>query len=143
MLDLGARSLVLAGLLVALASLAHLLCIAVGARAYRLMGAGERMARAVEAGRVKPTLITLAIAGALFVGALYAFSGAGVAPRLPFTEVVLLLISAVFLARAAAVPWLRPHFPENSETFWRVSSGICLLLGLLYAAGLAMLWAGS
>ena len=140
MADIGASALVLAGLLVTLASLAHLACIALGPRAYRCMGAGERMARAVEAGKIMPTLVTLAIAGVLLVWALYAFSGAGLAPRLPFTELVLLLISAVFLARAVAFPVLRPKFPENSTTFWLVSSGICLAIGLLYAIGLAGLW---
>ena len=140
MLDIGARSLTLAGLLVALASLAHLACIAIGPRAYRFMGAGERMARAVEAGKLKPTLITLTIASVLLVWALYAFAGAGLVPRLPFTEAALFLISAVFLARAFAFPLLRPKFPENSTTFWLLSSGICLVLGLLYAVGLAALW---
>jgi hypothetical protein len=140
MFDIGAKALALAGLLVTLASLAHLACIAVGARAYRFMGAGERMARAVEAGKIKPTLITLALASVLLVWALYAFSGAGLAPELPFTELALLLISAVFLARAVALPVLRPQFPENSTTFWLVSSGICLVIGLLYAIGLAALW---
>lgn len=140
MLDLGARSLALAGVLVALASFAHLACIAIGARAYRYMGAGERMARAVEAGRVRPTVITLAIAGVLLIWAAYAFSGAGLVRRLPFTEPALFLISAVFLARAFAFPLLRPRFPENSGTFWLVSSGVCLVVGLLYAAGLASLW---
>lgn len=142
MFDIGAKALALAGLLVALASLAHLVCIALGAQAYRFMGAGERMARAVEAGKIKPTLITLAIASVLLVWALYAFSGAGLAPRLPFTEEALFLISAVFLARAVAFPVLRPRFPENSTTFWLVSSGICLAIGLLYAVGLAALWSG-
>lgn len=140
MLNIGAMSLAVAGLLVVVASLAHLACIAIGAEAYRFMGAGERMARAVEAGRFKPTLITLVIASVLLVLALYAFSGAGLISRLPFTELALFLISAVFLARAIAFPWLRPSFPENSTTFWLVSSGICLVLGLLYAVGLAALW---
>lgn len=140
MLNIASISLALAGLLVVVASLAHLACIAIGAKAYRFMGAGERMARAVEAGKVKPTLITLVIASVLLVWALYAFSGAGLVPRLPFTEPALCLISAVFLARAVAFPWLRPSFPENSNTFWLVSSGICLVIGLLYAVGVAALW---
>jgi hypothetical protein len=140
MMTIGSVSLALAGLLVVVASLAHLACIAIGPKAYRFMGAGERMARAVEAGKVKPTLITLAIACVLLVWALYAFSGAGLVPKLPFTELALCLISAVFLARAIAFPWLRPSFPENSTAFWWVSSGICLVIGLLYAAGVAALW---
>lgn len=136
----GRGGLALAGLLVALASLAHLGCIVAGPRAYRLMGAGERMARAVEAGAIRPTLVTLAIAGVLLVWALYAFSGAGLVPRLPFTELALAVIAAVFLARASATPLLRPVFPETSTTFWRVSSGLCLVIGLLYAIGFAASW---
>lgn len=138
--DIAVKALVLAGLLVSIAALAHLACIALGAPAYRFMGAGERMARAVEAGSLKPALITLAIACVLFVWAGYAFSGAGLVPRLPLTEWAVPLISAVFLARAVAFPLLKPRFPGNSSTFWWVSSGICLAIGLLYAAGAAALW---
>ena len=142
-LNIASMSLALAGLLVLIASLAHLACIAIGPKAYRFMGAGERMARAVEAGKLKPTLITLAIACVLLIWALYAFSGAGLVSRLPFTEPVLFVIGAVFLARAVAFPWLRPSFPENSTTFWRVSSGICLVIGLLYAVGCVALWSAQ
>jgi hypothetical protein len=120
--------------------LAHLACIALGAPAYRFMGAGERMARAAESRKIEPTLVTLTIASLLLVGAMYAFSGAGLAPRLPFTHVALALISAAYLARALAFPLLRPVFPENTATFWLVSSGLCLVLGLLYAVGVVAVW---
>lgn len=143
MIDLGTQALALAGLFSALASLAHLACIALGAPAYRFMGAGERMARAVEAGKLKPTLITLAIASLLLVWAMYAFSGAGLAPRLPFTNVALGLISAAFLARALSFRLLKPMFPENTTTFWLVSSGICLVIGLLYAVGAVATWSNQ
>src|SRR5215468_9695765 len=59
MLGVGAQALVLGGTLSAAASVAHLACIALGAPAYRFMGASGRMARAVEAGGTRPTLITL------------------------------------------------------------------------------------
>jgi hypothetical protein len=140
MTHLGSQALILGGALSAVASLAHLACIALGARAYRFMGAGERMARAVEAGNIKPTLITLAIASILLVWAIYAFSASGIAPTLPLTKVALALISAIYLTRAFAFPLLKPVFPENSTTFWLVSSGICLVLGLLYAVGFIELW---
>jgi hypothetical protein len=141
MLDFGTQALALGGVLSAAASVAHLACIALGAPAYRFMGAGERMARAVEAGKVQPTLVTLAIASVLLVWALYAFSGAGLAPRLPFTNFALVLISAVYLVRALAFPLLKPMFPGNTTTFWLVSSGACLVLGLLYALGVVAVWA--
>ena len=143
MLNIGAKSLAVAGLLVVVASLAHLACMAIGAKAHRFMGAGERMARAVDVDKFKPTLITLVIASVLLVWALHAFAGAGLVPRHPFAELALSLISAVFFARAAAFPWLRPSLPENANTFWPVSSGICMELGLLYAVGLAARWSSQ
>ena len=135
MLSVAALALVAGGTISALAAGAHLACIVVGARAYRFMGAGERMARGAESGRIKPTLITLAIAAVLFGCAIYGFSGAGIIGRLPLLRPVLGGISLVLLTRAFAFPLLKPVFPENSKTFWLVSSSICLVLGLLYAFG--------
>lgn len=135
-----ARSLVVAGAFSAAAALAHLVCIVIGAPAYRFMGAGEGMARAAEAGQLAPTLMTASIAAVLAVWALYAFSGAGLIARLPLLKWVLLAIAGVLLARAFAFPLLMSRFPENSMTFWWVSSGICLLMGVLYLYGLIALW---
>lgn len=98
------------------------------------------MARAVEAGRIQPTLFTIAIAAVLFVWAAYALSGAGLITRLPFTKVALIAITGVYLGRAVSFPLLRPAFPENSTTFWLVSSGICLVVGLVHLFGLATHW---
>lgn len=128
------------GTLTALAAIAHLACIFLGAPAYRFMGAGERMARAVEAGKRGPTLVTLAIATVLLAWAMYAFSAAGVIGPLPFTRFVLPVVSGVFLARAVGFPLLKPRFPENSMAFWLWSSGICLVLALLYAIGSVHGW---
>ena len=99
------------------------------------------MARGVEAGRLQPTLVTLTISAVLLAWAGYALSGAGLIARLPFTKVALLAITAVYLARAIAFPLLRPVFPENSTNFWLVSTGICLVIGLVHAFGLATRWA--
>lgn len=124
-----------------LAALAHLACIAYGPRAYRFMGAGEKMARAVEAGRVRPHVVTLVISAALLMAAAYALSGAGFVGRLPFIKVVLVAITAVYLGRAFFFPLVRRALPENSTTFWLVSSAICLVIGLVHAFGLAQVWA--
>ncbi len=48
-------------------------------------------------------------------------------------------ISAVYLGRAFGFPLLKAALPENSLTFWWVSSGICLLIGSLYGWGAAAL----
>jgi len=141
MSNLGASALVIGGLLSAAAAVAHLVCIAIGAPAYRLMGASERMVHAVEAGKLKPALVTLAIAAVLFLWSGYAFAGAGVIEHLPFTKFLLVGICAVYLARAIAFPLLKTAFPANSQTFWLVSSGICLVVGSLHLVGIALQWA--
>lgn len=140
MYSVGALALVIGGTLSALAAVAHLACIVLGPAAYRFMGAGERMVRAVEAGKSKPIVVTGAIAVLLFAWAAYAFSGAGLIGHLPLTDLALPAIGLVYLVRALGFPLLKPLFPENSTTFWLVSSSICLVLGLLYAAGTIAVW---
>ena len=136
----GAQALVGGASLSAAAAAAHLACILIGAPAYRFLGAGERMARAVEARKLRPTLVTLAISGVLFLWSAYALSGAGVIAALPLTKVALVLICTIYLARAVAFPFLKSSFPENSSTFWWVSSGICGFIGLVHAYGTLSLW---
>ena len=140
MLITGEQALAVGASCSAAAAIAHLACIGIGAPAYRLMGAGERMARAAEAGKLRPTLVTLAISGVLLVWAAYALGGAGVIKRLPFSALALLGICAVYLGRAVAFPLLMPAFPENSKTFWLVSSSICLFIGLVHLYGVILVW---
>ncbi|MCC6989414.1 MAG: hypothetical protein IT181_10470 [Acidobacteria bacterium] len=133
--------LVAAASLSAVAGVAHLGCIAFGGPWYRFFGAGERMARMAEAGHWYPTAITSAIAAVLFTWALYALSGAGVIRRLPLTKLALCLITAVYIGRGVGFVAIMSAFPGNSLTFWLVSSGICLAIGLLHLAGLRQVWA--
>ena len=140
MLTSGAHAFIVGAALSAVAAVAHLACIFIGAPAYRFMGAGEKMARAVEAKKLRPTIITLAIAALLFAWAAYALSGAGIIGRLPFVKLALPAICAVYLIRAVAFPLLKPAFPENSQTFWLVSSSICLFIGLVHLYGVVSLW---
>ena len=140
MLITGSQAFVFAGSSSAAAAVAHLACIVLGGPAYRLMGAGEKMARAAEAGRLHPTILTLIVSGILLVWAAYAFGAAGVIKRLPFSSFVLASICAVYLTRAVAFPLLKPAFPGNSDSFWFVSSGICLVIGLAYLYGLLTDW---
>lgn len=136
----GSNALIIGALLSALAGFSHLICIAIGAPAYRFVGAGEKMAQMAQAGKMEPTLVTLAISGVLFTWAGYALSGAGVIGRLPLLKLALSAICAVYLFRAVAFPLLKKSFPGNSQTFWLVSSGICLLLGILHLYGLVTRW---
>lgn len=122
------------------AALAHLGCIVFGGDWYRFFGAGEQMARMAEQGLWYPTIVTAVIVLVLLVWALYALSGAGLIKRLPLTRLALLLISSIFLLRGVAFASLMPMFPENSLTFWLVSSAICLLIGSLFAVGCWQQW---
>ncbi|MBL8516944.1 MAG: hypothetical protein JNM76_08240 [Betaproteobacteria bacterium] len=72
--------------------------------------------------------------------ALYAFSGAGLIARLPLLKWVLAAIAGALLARAFAFPLLMSRFPENSMTFWWVSSGLCFVMGAAYLHGVVALW---
>jgi hypothetical protein len=129
------KSLLAAAICCFVAALAHLGCIVFGGDWYRFFGAGEQMARMAEQGLWYPTLVTSFIVVVLVVWGCYALSGAGVMRRLPLTKLALVLISGIFLLRGVAFVGLMPMFPENSLTFWLVSSGICLLIGGLFAAG--------
>ena len=93
------RFLIAGGILSAGASLLHLGVIIGGPDWYRFFGAGEGMARMAEQGSWTPTVITLGIASVLAVWSAYAFSGAGVIPRLPLIRTALVLISGVYLLR--------------------------------------------
>jgi hypothetical protein len=131
--------LLAAGGLSAAASVAHLACIFGGPAWYRVLGAGEGMARMAERGALRPTLITLCIAGMLAVWAIYAFSGAGLLPRLPLHRAVLIAITAVYLLRALALPVMLKTMADRGAAFLVVSSAIVLGVGLVHAMGL---WTG-
>jgi len=132
--------LLLAAASCGLAALAHVGCIVFGASWYRFFGAGEQMARLAEQGSWQPTLITAGITAVLLVWGAYALAGAGVIMQLPWTRPILLLISLVFLLRGSAFILLMGKFPDNSLTFWLVSSAICLLIGGLFSVGLYQRW---
>ena len=122
------------------AALAHFACIAVGPRAYRLMGAGDSAARAAERGERGPHVAAFVVGSALLVVASYALSGAGWLPGLPLLRWVLGGVSLVLLARAFLFPLLRSYVPGNTDRFWWVSSTICLVLGGLLLFGAMPLW---
>ena len=115
-------------------ALLHYLCILWGADGFRFMGAGEAIAKMAENGHWYPTFISTAVGTALLIPTCYALAAARGKPRLPWHRQTMLATSIVFLLRGLAFPLLKPMFPENSDTFWWITSAICLLLGSLYAA---------
>jgi len=122
------------------AALLHLACIVFGGPLYRFVGAGKRMAKMADAGHWYPTVAATAIAFILSLWALYALSGARIIPRLPLLRTVLCVITAVYLVRGVAFQALVPRFPGNSQTFWIVSSAICLGFGVVHFLGLRQAW---
>jgi hypothetical protein len=133
-------SLIFAAALTFIAAILHFACIFIGAPAFRWLGAGESLARMAERGHWYPPFIAFVIGALLTAWAAWALSGAGVIARLPLTPHALAAIAAVFLLRALGFPLLKPAFPENSQTFWLVTSGICLVIGLAYVIGAVGLW---
>ncbi|WP_238529369.1 hypothetical protein [Vibrio mimicus] len=98
------------------------------------------LVRMAEQGLWYPTVVTSAIVLVLLICALYALSGAGAIKRLPLTKLALILITSIFLLRGITSVGLMPMFPENSLTFWFISSGICLSIGGLFALGSWQQW---
>jgi hypothetical protein len=134
------QTLVVAGALSAVAAMLHLAVIAGGASWYRFFGAGEGMARLAERGALRPTLITLAIAGVLAIWAAYAFSGAGLIPRLPLLRLGLVTIAAIYLLRGSVIIWMLIARPRAVTRFWIWSSAIVLVYGAAYAIGAWLVW---
>ena len=132
--------LVAGGVLSAAAAGLHLAVIVGGGPWYRFFGAGEAMARAAERGSPAPALVTLAIATILAIWSAYAFSGAGLIPRMPLIRTGLVVISAIYLARGLLlVPGLvfRPRLVD-SFAVW--SSLVVLAYGFAYAVGTWRAW---
>ena len=133
-------ALIIGGLLSVAASLLHIACIIGGPGWYRFFGAGEAMATMAEQGSMTPTLLTLGIAAILAIWAAYAFSGAGLLPRLPLLRTGLVVISAIYLLRGLAlIPALLIN-GANVMPFVLWSSLIVLVYGLAYAFGTWIAW---
>jgi hypothetical protein len=128
------------GVLSVLAALLHLGVIAGGPDWYRFFGAGEEMARMAERGSPTPAIITVGIAALLISWAVYAFSAAGLLPRLPLMRTALVLISAVYLLRGLVLipAFVVKGFRMDAFTFW--SSLIVLVYGICYALGTRRAW---
>ncbi|WP_371232007.1 hypothetical protein ACAW63_04665 [Pseudomonas sp. QE6] len=134
------KALLVGAALSALAALLHVAIIFGGAPWYRFFGAGERMARAAEAGHLRPTLITTGIASILALWSLYALSGAGLIAPLPLLRSGLCLITGIYLLRGLAILPLLTVARVHSTPFLIWSSLVCLGFGLVHLLGLAQRW---
>lgn len=123
------------GCLSIIAALFHIAVIFGGPKWYIYFGAGQKMADMAARGMAYPAIVTLLIAGILAAWGLYAFSGAGLLPKLPFLKFCLVAISVVYLLRGLLPFLIMPFFPNLSGAFWLVTSAICASIGTFYAIG--------
>lgn len=131
--------LMIGGWLSLAAALLHIICIFGGGDYYRFFGAGEEMARADEAGHWMPAIMTSGIAIILAIWAAYAFSGAGLLPRLPLMRTALVIITAIYLLRGLfLIPVMIEPAMRTSFNIW--SSLIVLGYGITYAIGTRLAW---
>ncbi|HEV2843296.1 MAG TPA: hypothetical protein VG477_00505 [Thermoanaerobaculia bacterium] len=130
------RWLIAAGLGSALVALLHAVIIFVGAPAYRYFGAGDLAPRA-EQGSYMPALITGFLVLIFAVWALYAFSGAGLGPRLPLLRLGLGAIATIYTLRGLMLlPELYALASGKLEVpRMAVFSAVSLFIGLCYVAG--------
>ena len=138
--------LIFVGILNFFAALLHLGCIIYGASWYRFLGAGNEMIKLVEEKRIRPALITGLITVILLSWSLYDLSAANVIPPLPFVKFMLYFISVAYITRGVigfASQRFRLCFTGNSETFWRISSSICLIIGIIHSIGIYQLYLQS
>lgn len=132
--------LIIAGTLSAMAAALHIACIYFGAPWYRLLGAGEHMAKQAEQGSLIPTIITLGITLMLFIWSLYAFSAAGLITKLPLMRLALIVITSIYLVRGVAGFFFIANPIGRSPEFWLWSSAISLSLGTVHLIGLVQQW---
>lgn len=123
-----------------IAAALHFACIFWGTNGFKFLGAGEPIVSMSAAGHWYPLFIAFVIGSVLAAWAIYALSGSGVIPPLPYLRPALVGITAIYLFRAVAFPLLKPAFPGNSIIFWLITSAICLFIGLTHLLGLIQVW---
>lgn len=129
------RPLLWGGGLSLIAALLHIVIIVGGPVWYQFFGAGEALVRLAEEGSAIPGTVTALIALILLVWSLYAFAGSGLIRPLPRLKGVLILITAVYLLRGAALLPTALFMPQAVDSFLIWSSLICLAIGLLHLSG--------
>jgi len=136
----GTSWLVAGGWLSLLAAALHVACIVGGAEWYRFVGAGEEIARAVDAGALWPHGMTAGIAAMLALWGLYALSGAGRLARLPLLRTGLVAITAIYLLRALVFVPLHLRNPHLTEPVMAWSSVIVAVYGAVHLVGVILAW---
>ncbi len=142
--------LVCSGLAAAAGALIHIAAIFGGPAWYRFIGATEPIIKLVERGHTFPVVIVLVAATVLFACALYAFSGAGLIPRLPLLRTGLVVITIALLVHGVAfipavILWpkamLGAYDGDGINTILVVTNFLCFVVGMAYLLGTRVAWA--
>lgn len=105
MISFASIALYLAAALTLVAALLHFICVYWGAEGFRVLGAGEALAKKAEKGDWYPNLIAIMVGLVLSVFALYAFTVAQENIFLPLSKWVLTFITVALLARGLGFPF--------------------------------------
>lgn len=116
------------------AALLHLAIIVGGPAWYRAFGAGEALAEMAEGGHPWPAIVTGIIALVLSVFGMYAATAGGWFPWLPYSQMGVLTVAAVYLLRGLA-PWpLMPWVASLRTRFFVWTSLLSTVMGALHLA---------
>jgi putative oxidoreductase len=139
---LARRLLLAAGLLSFSVAALHIVIIFLGAAAYRWFGAPGSIVQMAERGSLQPALVTAALAAVFCVFGAYALSAACVIRELPLLLPGLIVICAIYLLRGLLVfAELAALHERGMSLLHRVVmfSSASLIIGIVYAAGIALL----
>ncbi len=124
----------------------HVVIIGMGGAGYRYFGAGEGMARAAEAGSMRPTAITSLLTVMFALWGLVAFSAAGMVRRLGSAKYLTAAIAVLYVLRGALVApqvwWMHLH-PELVPVRFVMFSLVALGLGIVGLWGVSLVWKDS
>ena len=137
--------LVAAGSAMAAGAFLHIAVIFGGPYWYSLLGAPAGLVAMASTDSLRPAVSCVIIAAVLVACSAYAYSGAGLICKLPGLRAVLALIGVGLIVRGVSfvplVAW-QPHLLtgicgkcQEVNSFVRVTSAICLVVGAGYAAG--------
>ncbi|HTK94151.1 MAG TPA: hypothetical protein VL382_00820 [Terriglobales bacterium] len=127
-------------------ALLHVVIIVWGAGGYRYFGAGEGMARAAEAGSLRPAVITGLLTLMFVLWGLVAFSAAGIGRRVGIAKYAVVLIGVLYILRGVlAGPqavWMYQH-PDQVPLRFVLFSLVALGLGIIGLWGVSLVWRDS
>ena len=124
----------------------HVVIIGMGGAGYRYFGAGEEMARAAEAGSMRPTVITSLLTVMFALWGLVAFSAAGIVRRPGIAKYLVAGIAGLYVLRGALVApqmWWRVQHPDQVPLRFVMFSLVALGLGIIGLWGVSLTWKDS